>query len=366
MTTYKWNLLNLKKDFYKIIDTDNNKLIIDDLNKILYMLKYPNNFDNSDVLLFKCEVESVLATIDPINDKEIKNDKQFKILKMINEDSKEILKSFSIHNLRKKRNKSNKRGLFEGILWVDYTLISLNKDYYSLFQELKSNNCMSINKNSDTWFIRLKSINKNYYNISYVDSLNDMSNLFYSFSYHQLDKEGNNRNDSIYDLTLEIYYFLIASDILKNKYYQDSYKIKYNVFNSLKAGLNEFEFITYHNDDLEYNKQTSNYRITKKSSMFDEELAQNFYKSIDYDSLSLSIKNTYSHLLAIYLYNQYQIDKEKSLANINKLIKIIGRVNDNEILKYLDIDINDFVNCNYFDNFYKTCKKEYKKKKRKL
>ena len=188
MTTYKWNLLNLKKDFYKIIDTDNNKLIIDDLNKILYMLKYPNNFDNSDVLLFKCEVESVLATIDPINDKEIKNDKQFKILKMINEDSKEILKSLNIHNLRKKRNKSNKRGLFEGILWVDYTLISLNKDYYSLFQELKNTNCMSINKNSDTWFIRLKSINKNYYSISYVDSLNDMSNLFYSFSYHQLDK----------------------------------------------------------------------------------------------------------------------------------------------------------------------------------
>lgn len=371
MTKYKWNIKELEQDINLIeskLQENNNNQLYDDLVKIQYMLSLKDNFDNViETNRLSTRVNKLLNGYESDYSFSNSNDNHCKILKLINEDSKEILKSLNKYYLRKRRVKKYNRGLFEIILWTEYTFMTFDKNYYVQFNKFINSprTCIS-DKAFDTWAIKLRGITKNYFNISFCNSLNDMLNFFHSFSFNQLNYGDNKPDDSIYEWTLEIFYYLIASDILKDKYYRDSYDIKYQVFNSLKAGLKEFEFIAYNNDSLEYDEDTKNYHISIQSSIYDNEMVQSYYKSINYKSLSLSIKNTYSTLLAIYLYNQYQMDKDKALKNIDILIKNVGRIEDNHMIEMLDIDIDDFVNCRYYDNFYKICKNEYKKKKRKL
>ncbi len=209
-----------------------------------------------------------------------------------------------------------------------------------------------INKNSvakdsddETFVVTLKSLCKSYSNIKKCNGLGCIDDIIYCFCKTLLFESNNNRKTSVFNKTLETFFTLVSSDVLFEKGYKEFYNIRVGLYNSFKYKMDDFKYISYNASSIKYNNETDKYSIPEVSSMFDAEMTNYYKKDVSYDMLMKPIIGVYSYLLALYLYRQYKFNKDKTIKDIDILIKTTGILEDEQILNLLGIcDINQLFN----------------------
>lgn len=379
MTQYKWNSEILADDIKKITQMDvdnNNPQVLADLRKISKMLEEPYSFDKSKRASYLYDITNNAIKKYSMDNINFKNNNSKILYEKLEEIKKEANNNINIANNIKvyrlkpiKRIKVEKINYLEAINWVKYTFFDFNLNYFFNIDEFIDNGRIYINeddiKSRQTCVIPLYTINKSFSQINFNKSLYSIDNFLFCFLNSQLCKNNIKVKSSKFSKALEIFFYLTYSDLLKKHNYKNHYNIKYNVYNDFKSDLNEFIYITNNIDNLNYDCDNSKFFITRESSLYDGEMVAMFKRGVSYNRINNSFVNTYSHLLALYLYQQYNIDKYKTISDIKLITENIGLLPDDQLLKLLNIDINVLSKCNYLDDFVEKCKDDYSKIKRK-
>ena len=92
------------------------------------------------------------------------------------------------------------------------------------------------------------------------------------------------RELSIFNQTLEIFFTYLTADNLKEKGYKQFYDIKYDLNNQFKRHLMDFKYIVTNNDRMKYDINKNKYVIESSSSLFNGELVNYYNKGVSYNT----------------------------------------------------------------------------------
>lgn len=379
MKQYKWNSEMVFDDIKKIkqIYAENNNIqALADLRKVSIMLKNSNCFDKPKRTSYLSDIVDNAIKLYSMDNINVKNENskdlcnKLEEIKKDNNNNIKIANNIKNHKLkRRKYIKVEKVNFSQAINWSKSTFLNFDLKYHCDFNNFIDNGRIYISDNTEenkhTCVIPLYTINRVFSQINFRKNLFSIDDFLFCFLNSQVCKNKINIKSSKFSKTLEIFFYLIYSDLLKENNYKAHYDIKYNIYDNFKSRLNEFKYITNSSNNLVYNSNNSKFVINRDSSLYDGEMVAMFKRGVSYNRINSSFVNTYSHLLAIYLYQQYNIDKNKTKNDIKLLIENIGILPDDQLLKLLNIDLNILAQCNYLDDFVNKCKYEYTKIKRK-
>ncbi len=316
--------------------------LLRDLNEIKRKLDSCENEKFRNTLINDIKYIDYYLGRDELNIKRINNQNKLEIADIVTTNKIEHINLKTVRS-NKNEKKVNNNEIFNN--FVDENEFGLKSTYYSILNY----NGIYYDKTKKEYLgqnIYIKSLDKNYIEIYKTDKL-----MFYEVLIHELGHAHLNfLNQNSFDKNLssnfsETYSYFLGlkfMDYIKNyNLYRQSFNYKHKFFMNIVLDnevLNDKIYTYLKSTDVEFN------------ALF------------DYD-----YKLFLSKLLALYFYNLYSTNKNDALQKLKMFSNNFGNSNDVQLLKFLNIKIDDLKNKKILYNFYEGLIKErsYIKIKRK-
>ena len=355
MNKYKWNIdevendvIDLKK-MLKSYDGSVYYQALDDLMKIKFLLENLSRYDRPKRAGYVCNIVNGLINKNSVakDSDDVLLNNQLNNINLLNLD---FINNISLYKFKRNVYLFKKKTDEDELILITKEILSnFNINLLDKFNDYVNSNKLNVSEDEysddETFVVTLKSLCKSYSNIKKCNGLGCIDDIIYCFCKTLLFESNNNRKTSVFNKTLETFFTLVSSDVLFEKGYKEFYNIRVGLYNSFKYKMDDFKYISYNASSIKYNNETDKYSIPEVSSMFDAEMTNYYKKDVSYDMLMKPIIGVYSYLLALYLYRQYKFNKDKTIKDIDILIKTTGILEDEQILNLLGIcDINQLFN----------------------
>ena len=340
MKKYTWDIPSLKQEKKELLKTTINRNLSNEERNILNL-----DIENLEDMLDNSFISRHIPYLPYLF--EGKKTLEKHILELFGD----FISQFQIQTIKNTSDyflncKSN--SLDDSIFNTNITLenqIELIKKYFSFNNILKKDNIELFNPNSRRLHIHNNKLKNTFYYANkkgYIynynkEALDDFTSLCHELGHNHEFILTNNRIDIRYHIYEEnyfllyreiysIFYELVSSYILQKEKIitlEERYIFQKNVFDMNTENLD---------------KLIISYLISKEQDMTLRELLM-------FKSLSLPIENIafyyYSYLIAVNLFEQFLIDEEKALYNLNYLISNVTPENEEKVLKFIDATPND-------------------------
>lgn len=378
MTNFKWDIESIFSDIKRIEEVarhGNQEEALKDLRKISYMFNDPSNFNKTKRSMYVDTIlQNIINRLDNNEDAIIQNDSanQLHALKhigYISSDVKDIINGYRL--IKNKRFFTYNPNELEIIFLIRDMFNKFDKGMLGEFDKYIGSSKLNITESKmdkeDCFTIVLRSIKKTYSSVVKCKNFNYIDGILYCYFKSKLFESNSDRELSVFNKTLEIFFTYLTANNLKSKGYKEFYDVKYNLNNQFKRHLTDFKYIVTNCDKIKYDFNENKYEIESSSSLFNGELVNYYNKGVSYKQMLEPFMSIYSNLLAIYLYQQNIYNKAKTVNDINIIINNMGLISDDELLDRLNIKQEDLLSLDYYNNFMNSIRDEYnivKKKKR--
>ncbi len=223
-----------------------------------------------------------------------------------------------------------------------------------------------------------KSLNSEHLHIVRNSNKNDITvccNFQSGNCYTTMHHDGKFGIDNISDIAHEMGH-IINMNMFKENHETNKSKLHCSNFSESSSMIFELLFtdylITNKIDTLEAYKDENRQLIILGEELYDLQYVNKFaselplvvpYKKLndenihDLHSAYKKYSYTYGYLLAFYYLEKYHEDPERAKRNILNFINSITTMSDLETFNHFDINLNNFIRCNYIKNPIKECQK---------